>query len=86
MRTSLHRTPLTRRLGLLAVALLTVAALASAPRPVQACNEWTEWYFYFYDAEKTQPAGSCEFDCYCYSYCEGCQTPYFNHTIQGGCL
>ena len=86
MRSYLHRVPLVRKVGLLAVAVLALVALMSAPRPVQACNMWTEWYTYYYDAEKTEPAGWCEFDCYCVSYCEGDRTPYFWHAIQGGCL
>ena len=86
MRSYLHRVPLARKVGLLAVAVLALVALMSAPRPVQACNMWTEYYTYYSDATKTTEVGWCEFDCYCVSYCEGDRTQYWNHQIWPGCL
>jgi hypothetical protein len=86
MRKFLHSTPPARKLGLLAAAVLFVAAVIGAPHTAQACHNWTEYYTYYSDASKTQQVGWCEFDCYCVTYCEGQQTPYYNHSIWPGCL
>jgi hypothetical protein len=82
----MRKFPLTRKLGLLAAALLFVAAVIVAPHTAQACHNWTEYYTYYSDASKTQEVGWCEFDCYCVTYCEGQQTPYYYHQIWPGCL
>jgi hypothetical protein len=86
MRTFLHRTPLSRKLGLLAVAVLFVVAVVSAPTPAQACHNWTEYFTYYSDATKTVEVGWCEFDCYCVTYCEGQKTSFYNHQLWPGCL
>lgn len=83
----MRKFPLTRKLGLLAAAVLFVAAMVGAPPIAQAaCHNWTEYYTYYSDASKTQEVGWCEFACYCVTYCEGEQTPYYNHWVWPGCL
>jgi hypothetical protein len=82
----MSRIPFSRVLALLAAAVLFVAAMIGVPRTAQACHNWTEYYTYYSDASKTQQVGWCEFDCYCVTYCEGQQTPYYIHSIWSGCL
>jgi hypothetical protein len=86
MRKFLDSTTTARKLGLLAAAVLFVAAVIGAPRPAQACHNWTDYFTYYSDATKTQQVGWCEFDCYCVTYCEGQQTPYYRVQSWPGCL
>lgn len=76
-----------RTLGLLIVALLFVASLATAPVSAQAsCHMWTDYFTYYSDASKTVEVGWCEFDCYCVTYCDGERTSYYRLTTWPGCL
>jgi hypothetical protein len=64
---------------------LTAALFGPAP-VAQTCNNWTEYVTYYSDSTKTQEVGWCEFACYCQTYCEGQQTPYFRRYVWPGCL
>lgn len=87
MGTILRNTPSAKKLGLLWIAALFVAAVIAAPHPAQAaCHMWTDYFTYFSDASHTEQVGWCEFDCYCVTYCEGIRTSYYNHQTWPGCL
>jgi hypothetical protein len=64
-----------------------LAAALFGPAPVaQTCHNWTEYVTYYSTSAKTQEVGWCEFACYCQTYCDGQQTPYYNRQIWPGCL
>jgi hypothetical protein len=87
MRKLMHSTPAARKLGLLALGILFAVLVIGTPQPARAfCHNWTDIFNYYYDAAHTEPAGECEFDCYCQTYCSGDQTPYYDHVAYSGCL
>jgi hypothetical protein len=66
---------------------LVMTALFPGPAPVQACQNFTDFWTYFSDASHTKVVGRCEQDCFCAPrICSGTQTAYFIVTTTRGCL
>jgi hypothetical protein len=66
---------------------LVMTALLPGPAPVQACQNFTDFWTYFSDASQTKVVGHCEQDCFCVPrFCSGRQTPYYIVTTTSGCL
>jgi hypothetical protein len=73
---------------LLASGLVMSALFLANTTPAQAaCHNWTDFYYYYYDAAHTQYAGMCEYDCFCAPpSCSGTKTQFFRVQTVPGCL
>ena len=66
---------------------LVMTALFPGPAPVQACQNFTDFWTYLSDASHTTVVGHCEQDCFCAPrFCTGQKTAYYIVTTVPGCL
>lgn len=87
MRKTQHSASRAQRLVPLAATIaIFAAALLAAPSPAPACQNWTDYFTYYDDANHDNQVGWCEFDCYCQTYCDGTRTQYWTHQSWSGCL
>jgi len=87
MREARHSTSRAKRFAPLAATVaLFAAALLAVPSPAPACQNWTDYFTYYDDANHDNQVGWCEFDCYCVTYCDGTRTQYWTHQSWSGCL
>ncbi len=66
---------------------LVMTALFPGPAPVQACQNFSDFWTYFSDASHTTVVGHCEQDCFCAPrFCTRQKTAYYILTTVPGCL